>query len=75
MGMKDEREKKLKAELERIVSRLPDLDIERAILIGSMALGKVHKGSDVDIILVKKPKRSSWRGSKRCVRRSNRGWH
>lgn len=67
MGMKDEREKKLKAELERIVSRLPDLDIERAILIGSMALGKVHKGSDVDIILVKKNRKEVFGEARRGV--------
>lgn len=54
IGVKSEREKKLKAELKRIVSKLPSLDIEKAILIGSLASGKIHKASDIDLILVKK---------------------
>lgn len=52
--LKEDRERILKEELEKIISRLPSLDIEKAILIGSLAEGKVHKASDIDLIIIKK---------------------
>lgn len=44
----------LERELERIVERLAVLDPDRVILFGSLASGDVGRGSDIDLIVVKR---------------------
>lgn len=48
------RKDKLFKELDRIVSKIKELDVEKIILFGSTALGKIHRLSDIDLIIVKK---------------------
>lgn len=54
MSRGEEREKELQKALDRIISILPSMDVEKAILIGSMARGEVHSYSDIDLIVIKK---------------------
>ena len=49
----ERRREVLEKELERLLPKIVELDVEKVILIGSM-LGKVHKSSDIDLIVVKK---------------------
>ena len=53
-GLKEKRKKVLETELERIKSQIPALDVQKVILFGSLATGKVGKSSDLDLIIVKK---------------------
>ncbi len=49
-----EREKLLKDELRRIVEIMKNEgDIEKIILFGSLAAGKVHEWSDIDMLVIK----------------------
>ena len=49
----DERRRaRLEAELRRILGELPRLGVERAILFGSLASGRVGRTSDLDLLLV-----------------------
>jgi predicted nucleotidyltransferase len=50
----DERKEKLNKELDRILPIIIKIGVEKIILIGSMATGKTHSLSDIDIIIVKK---------------------
>lgn len=54
LGLKEKRRNILEQELERIKSRIPALDVEKAILFGSLATGRVRRASDMDLIKVKK---------------------
>lgn len=51
-GAGERRRRQLEAELERILARLPDLGVLRAILFGSLARGDVAGHSDLDLILI-----------------------
>ena len=48
----ERRRAKLEAELGRILTRLPQLGVVKAIVFGSMASGRVGSTSDLDLILV-----------------------
>ena len=51
----EEREKSLKDELNRIVEIIKnEYDPERIILFGSLAEGKMHEWSDIDLLIIKK---------------------
>ena len=50
-GLAEKRWKVLEKELERLLPKIVELDVEKVILIGSM-LGKVYKSSDIDIIVL-----------------------
>ncbi|MCE5329489.1 nucleotidyltransferase domain-containing protein [bacterium] len=50
----EERKEKLNNELKRILPLIIKKGVEKVILIGSMATGKTHSLSDIDIIIVKK---------------------
>jgi predicted nucleotidyltransferase len=54
LGLKEKRKEILEAELERIKSRIPALGVQKVILFGSLATGKVGKSSDLDLIIVKR---------------------
>ena len=53
----NKRKAKLLGELERIISEIKELDIEKAILFGSIASGDMHNLSDIDLIIIKKTKK------------------
>jgi len=60
----EERERALKDELERIVEIIrEEYKPEKIILFGSLAEGKVHEWSDIDILVIKET-------SKRPIERS-----
>jgi predicted nucleotidyltransferase len=46
------RQRRLQAELERIVRALPGLGVRRAILFGSLARGDIGGQSDLDLIFI-----------------------
>lgn len=54
IGIAQERKKKLKEELNRLIQKIVELDVEKIILFGSLASDNIHKLSDIDIIIVKK---------------------
>jgi len=49
-----ERKEKLNNELKRILPLIIEKGVEKVILIGSLATGKTHALSDIDIIIVKR---------------------
>jgi len=53
-GLTEERRKRLDEELKRLVPEIIKLDVEKVILFGSLAKGKIHKASDIDLIIVKR---------------------
>jgi predicted nucleotidyltransferase len=53
-GLAEKRRIYLKKELEKLLPRLEKLKPEKVILFGSLAKGKVHKESDVDLIIIAK---------------------
>ncbi len=44
---------KLDCELERVVSRIKDLGVQKIILFGSLAKGQISFSSDIDLIVIK----------------------
>jgi len=53
----EERREKLDNELKRILPLIIEKGVEKVILIGSLATGKTHSLSDIDIIIIKKTKK------------------
>ncbi len=51
-GAGERRRARLEAELRRILGELPRLGVEKAILFGSLASGRIGQASDLDLILV-----------------------
>lgn len=54
IGLAEERKKRLKQELERIMPDIISLDVEKIILFGSLNSGMVNASSDIDLIIVKR---------------------
>ncbi|KPL03709.1 MAG: hypothetical protein AMJ73_05565 [candidate division Zixibacteria bacterium SM1_73] len=54
LGLKEKRKEILEAELKRIKNQFPALDVQKVILFGSLATGKVGKSSDLDLIIIKR---------------------
>ena len=48
------RKEKLDKELNRLISKIIELDVEKIILFGSTATGEIHQLSDIDLIIIKK---------------------
>ena len=56
-----ERQRTLEKELRRIVTHLRKAGkAERVILFGSLASGRVHTTSDLDVVVVQKSRRAFW---------------
>ena len=55
---KDMREIKIKEKLKRIIDDLKSYDPEKIILFGSYARGNAKKDSDIDLLIIKKTKKS-----------------
>jgi len=51
-GAGERRRARLEAELRRILTELPRLGVEKAILFGSLASGRIGQASDLDLVLV-----------------------
>lgn len=52
-GLAEKRKGVLEKELERILPILVNLNVRKIILFGSLSMGKVHRSSDIDLIIVK----------------------
>jgi len=53
LGLAEKRKSLLEKELERIIPLLINLGAKKVILFGSLSVGKVHRSSDIDLIIVK----------------------
>jgi predicted nucleotidyltransferase len=53
-GLAEKRKMLLQDELERIIPKIIELEIERLILFGSLASDSISKSSDIDLIVIKK---------------------
>ncbi|MGQ9610229.1 MAG: nucleotidyltransferase domain-containing protein [bacterium] len=53
IGLAKERKKKLEEELGRIIPKIIELNVEKVLLIGSLATGEIHPTSDIDLIIIK----------------------
>jgi len=55
----------LEKELGRLVNVIAhDYAPEKIILFGSLANGKIHSGSDIDLIIIKSTKQDPWERAK-----------
>ncbi len=54
IGLSEKRKERLDKELNRIIPEMKKMGVEKIILFGSMSEGKIHKRSDIDIIIIKK---------------------
>jgi predicted nucleotidyltransferase len=53
LGLAEKRKKVLQKELERILPILINLRVKKIILFGSLSVGKVHRSSDIDLVIVR----------------------
>ncbi|MEZ0343667.1 MAG: nucleotidyltransferase domain-containing protein [Caldimicrobium sp.] len=53
-GLSEKRKLHLKEKLKELLPKLQKLNPERVILFGSFVRGEVHKGSDLDLIIIAK---------------------
>jgi len=53
LGLAEKRKVVLEKELQRILPSLIDLGVQKIILFGSLSVGKVHRSSDIDLLIVK----------------------
>jgi len=51
-GLSAKRKEILEKELERILPLLIKLGVKKIILFGSLSVGKVHRSSDIDLLIV-----------------------
>ena len=52
-GLAEKRKGALEKELERIIPLLINLGAKKVILFGSLSAGKVHRSSDIDLVVVR----------------------
>jgi len=63
------RERELTGELLRMVTKLAaEYQPEKIILFGSLAAGKVHESSDIDLVIIKQTKKRFWDRQKEVVK-------
>ena len=53
LGLAEKRKESLEKELERILPLLINLGAKKVILFGSLSVGKVHRSSDIDLVVVR----------------------
>jgi predicted nucleotidyltransferase len=53
LGLAEKRKSVLEKELERILPLLINLGVKKVILFGSLSVGKVHRSSDIDLVVVR----------------------
>jgi predicted nucleotidyltransferase len=56
-GLAEKRKEVLEKELKRIIPLLINLGAEKIILFGSLPAGKVHRSSDIDLVVVRESNR------------------
>lgn len=54
VGLAQKRKQLMAEELKRVIPKIIELDVEKIILFGSSVSNKVHKSSDLDILIIKK---------------------
>jgi predicted nucleotidyltransferase len=54
IGLAEKRKNVIEKELERIVKSITSMGVKKIILIGSLARDKIHKASDIDLIIIKR---------------------
>ncbi len=58
IGLAQKRKSLLEEELNRIIAGIKERGVEKVFLFGSLASDKVHRSSDLDIIVVQKTAKS-----------------
>jgi predicted nucleotidyltransferase len=53
LGLAEKRKEVLQKELERILPLIINLGVKKIILFGSLSSGKVHRSSDIDLLIVR----------------------
>ena len=53
LGLSEKRKEVLEKELGRILPLLINLGAKKIILFGSLSMGKVHRSSDIDLVVVR----------------------
>ncbi len=53
IGLAGKRKASLEEELQRILPLLIELGVKKIILFGSLSIGKVHRSSDIDLLIIK----------------------
>jgi predicted nucleotidyltransferase len=53
MGLSEKRKEVLEKELERVLPLLISLGVKKIILFGSLSADRVHRSSDIDLLIVK----------------------
>jgi predicted nucleotidyltransferase len=53
LGLSEKRKKGLEKELDRILPILINLGVKKIILFGSLSVGRVHRSSDIDLLIIK----------------------
>lgn len=57
IGLAKKRKKRLEKELNRLIPKIINMNVEKIILFGSLLSDDVHKSSDIDLIIVKRTKK------------------
>ena len=53
LGLAEKRKEVLQKELERILPLIINLGVKKIILFGSLSSGKVHRSSDIDLLIIR----------------------
>jgi len=53
LGLSEKRKKGLEKELDRVLPILINLGVKKIILFGSLSVGRVHRSSDIDLLIIK----------------------
>ncbi len=54
VGLAQKRKQLIEEELKRVIPKIVELDVEKIIVFGSLATNKVHRSSDLDILIIKR---------------------
>jgi len=57
IGLAQKRKQLIEEELKRVIPKIVELDVEKIIVFGSLVTNKVHRSSDLDILIVKKTRK------------------
>jgi predicted nucleotidyltransferase len=54
VGLAQKRKQLIAEELKRVIPKIIELDVEKIIVFGSSVSNRIHKSSDLDILIIKK---------------------
>jgi predicted nucleotidyltransferase len=57
IGLAQKRKQLIEEELKRVIPKIVELDVEKIIVFGSLVTDKVHRSSDLDILIIKKTRK------------------